>query len=266
MRRRIMIVVGAAVLAAAFASTAMATHTWGSYHWARTSGNAEVPLKVGDNVGTTWDSYLDGAIADWNASSVISLTKVVGGANNKNCRPTSGRIEVCSGNYGNNGWLGLATIWTVSGTTHIGQATTKVNDTYFNSAIYNNPNERKHVMCQEVAHDFGLDHQSESGADLNTCMDYFSNTGANANNTDSTHPNAGDYDELQWKYDPSFNGPKTSGTHTTQAGTAGHYDSSNSWSKTETGVIARPGSENVLVSHHGRFTKITVVRYANPIH
>jgi hypothetical protein len=51
-------------------------------------------------------------------------------------------------------------------------------------------------MCQEIGHTFGLDHQSTSGASLNTCMDYFSNTGANANSTLSTHPNQHDYDEL----------------------------------------------------------------------
>ena len=265
MLKRILVVAAAATLFGVFASAAMATHTWGSYHWGRTSAYPSVPLKVGNNVTSAWDSYLDTAIGDWNTSSVLTLTKVAGQARGK-CRPTAGRIEVCNGSYGNNGWLGLATIWTVSGTTHIAQATTKVNDTYFNTSTYNNPNERKHVMCQEIGHDYGLDHQSESGADLNTCMDYFSNTGANANNTDSTHPNAGDYDELQWKYDPSFNGPKTSGTHTTQSGTAGHYDSSNSWSGPSSGLVARPGSESVLVTHSGGLTKITFARYANPIH
>jgi hypothetical protein len=265
MLRRTLVVAGAVVLFGAFASAAMATHTWGSYHWARTNAFAEVPLKVGDNVSSAWDSYLTTAIVDWNSSSVLALTQVPGQAKGR-CRPTSGRIEVCNGTYGNNGWLGLATIWTVSGTTHIGQATTKVNDTYFNSSTYNNPNERKHVMCQEVGHDYGLDHQSETGADLNTCMDYFSNTGANATNTDSTHPNAGDYDELQWKYNPSFNGPRTSGTHTTQAGTAGHYDSSNSWSKSDTGVVERPGSGSTLTLHRGLVTIHVFVHWASPIH
>jgi hypothetical protein len=246
-----------------FASSAMATHTWSTYHWGRTSAYPQIPLKVGDNVSSAWTSYLDTAIGDWNASSVLSLTKVPGQAKGK-CRPTAGRIEVCSGTYGNNGWLGLATIWLSGG--HIAQAATKVNDTYFNTSTYDNPNERKHVMCQEVGHDFGLDHQSTSGADLNTCMDYFSNTGANANNTDSTHPNAGDYDELQWKYDPSFNGPKTSGSHTTQSGTAGHYDASNSWTEPVTGVIERPGSEDVLVTHENGVTQVTAVYWANPLH
>ncbi|MEP6636758.1 MAG: hypothetical protein ABJB97_08520, partial [Acidobacteriota bacterium] len=45
-------------------------------------------------------------------------------------------------------------------------------------------------------HTFGLDHQSTDGSSQNTCMDYFSNTGANAGSTISTHPNQHDYDEL----------------------------------------------------------------------
>src|SRR5262249_22659991 len=55
-------------------------------------------------------------------------------------------------------------------------------------------------MCQEVAHTFGLDHQSTDGSSLDTCMDYFSNTGANAGSTLSTRPNQHDYDELNIIY------------------------------------------------------------------
>ena len=71
-----------------------------------------------------------------------------------------------------------------------------MNDTYFNTSFYNNANEREHVMCQEVAHTFGLDHQSTDGSSLYTCMDYFSNTGANAGSTRSTQPNYHDFEEL----------------------------------------------------------------------
>ena len=75
-----------------------------------------------------------------------------------------------------------------------------MNDTYFNTATYNNPNERLHVVCQEVAHTFGLDHQSTDGSSQNSCMDYFSNTGANATSTLSTKPNAHDFDQLNLTY------------------------------------------------------------------
>ena len=168
-----------------------ANHSWGGYHWARTSN--PFTLKVGDNVTSAWDAYLDGAIADWSASSVLDLTKVTGGTRAKNCRPTAGRIEVCNANYGNNGWLGLAQIWLSGG--HITQGTSKMNDTYFNQATYNTPAYRRLVMCQEIAHDFGLDHQDENqtNPNLGTCMDYTNNPAGPPSNE---HPNAHDFEEL----------------------------------------------------------------------
>jgi hypothetical protein len=99
-------------------------------------------------------------------------------------------VEVCNGAYGNNGWLGLAQIWVTSGG-HITQGTTKMNDTYYNTSKYNTPAWRGAVMCQEVGHTWGLDHQDESGADFHTCMDYATNPDA-----DNMHPNFHDYQEL----------------------------------------------------------------------
>ena len=52
--------------------------------------------------------------------------------------PTAGRMEVCNGSYGSTGWLGIAQIWLTSGS-HITQATTKLNDTYFDTPAYNTP-------------------------------------------------------------------------------------------------------------------------------
>jgi hypothetical protein len=54
------------------------------------------------------------------------------------------------------------------------------------------------VLCQEVGHTFGLDHQDESGISLNTCMDYYHNT--SNSDTKSTSPNRHDYDELATIY------------------------------------------------------------------
>ena len=185
------------------AATLTASHSWGSYHWARTSN--PFTLKVGDNVDGNWDAYLDDAITDWTGSSVLNLSEVAGGSNPRNCRPTSGRIEVCNSKYGKNGWLGIAQIWT-SGT-HITQAITKVNDTYFNTATYNTPAWRRLVMCQEIGHDFGLDHQDETfdNPNLGTCMDYTNDPdggpgGASATDPGNEHPNAHDYQQLESIY------------------------------------------------------------------
>lgn len=172
--------------------SADASHAWSTYHWARTTSS--FTLALGDNLTTTsWKQHLATASADWSQSTVLD-TVVVAGQARGNCRPTAGRVEVCNKSYGNNGWLGLAQIWLSGG--HIVQGVTKMNDTYFNTATYNNPNEKLHVVCQEVGHTFGLGHTSEDGSSQNTCMDYFSNTGANATSTLSTHPNQHDYDQL----------------------------------------------------------------------
>lgn len=173
-----------------------ATHSWGTYHWARTSN--PFTLKVGDNVTSNWDTELNTSITDWSKSGVMDLSKVAG-TSNKRCSMVAGTVQVCNSTYGQNGWLGLASI-NITGGDHITQGSAKMNDTYFNSSTYNNPNEKLHVMCQEVGHTFGLGHTSEDGSSQNTCMDYFSNTGANAGSTVSTHPNQHDYDELASKY------------------------------------------------------------------
>ncbi|MGH8678986.1 MAG: hypothetical protein ACREUQ_11610, partial [Burkholderiales bacterium] len=93
---------------AAFPALTYANHSWGTYHWART--NNPFTLNLGDNVSSTWDSYLGTTSADWSVSVVLNTTIVTGLTTPKRCRATSGRVEVCSATYGNNGWLGLAQI------------------------------------------------------------------------------------------------------------------------------------------------------------
>ena len=192
-----------AVLFLGLASTtistaALATHSWGGYHWARTT--PQFTLKLGDNLTSAdWKSHLTQSSGNWNAGNSAVLTSIIAGTSNKRCSMVSGTTQVCNGTYGNNGWLGLASI-NLTGGTHITQGSAKMNDTYFNTATYNNPNEREHVMCQEIAHTFGLDHQSTDGSSQNSCMDYFSNTGANATSTLSTKPNQHDFDELNIIY------------------------------------------------------------------
>src|SRR5215211_2983718 len=186
----------------AFSPAAQANHSWGNYHWARTNNNL-FNLPLGDNVTLAWDSYLGTTATDWSTSSVLDTTIVAGKTSRSNCRPTSGRVEVCNYRYGSNGWLGVAQIW-VNGS-HIVQGTTKVNDTYFKTAKYNTPAWRNLVMCQEVGHTFGLDHQDEifNNTNLGTCMDYTNDPSglAGTNGTLSNeHPNAHDYDQLATIY------------------------------------------------------------------
>jgi hypothetical protein len=186
----------------AFSPAAQANHSWGNYHWARTS-NALFNLPLGDNVTSAWDGYLRTTSTDWSASKVLDTTVVAGDTTRRRCRPTSGRVEVCNYTYGTNGWLGLAQIW-VSGN-HIVQGTTKVNDTYYSRAKYNNPPWRNLVMCQEVGHTLGLDHQDENHSNINlgTCMDYTndpSGTAGTNGTLSNEHPNAHDFEQLEAIY------------------------------------------------------------------
>lgn len=181
----------------------MADHSWGNYHWARTSN--PFTLKVGDAVTSQWDAYLNEAISDWNPSTVLNLTKVASTVNPKTCKAPAGQIVACNARYGNTGWLGIAGI-SVSGG-HITSAYTKLNDTYFDTAQYNTPAWRRLVTCQEIAHDFGLDHQDETfaNANLGSCMDYTDDPdggagGASSNDPSNEHPNAHDFDQLETIY------------------------------------------------------------------
>jgi hypothetical protein len=195
---RIAAALALAFIGASFSTASQATHSWNNYHWARST--PQFTLKLGDNLTkTAWKNQLNRSSNDWNADNGPLITTVVAGqTNSQTCSMVAGTTQVCNYTYGSNGWLGLATI-NISGS-HITQGTAKMNDTYFNQAFYNTKFEKRHVMCQEVAHTFGLAHQDESGKSLNTCMDYFSNTGSNASNPVSTKPNAHDFAQLRTIY------------------------------------------------------------------
>ena len=192
MRLLLLVILSAVLFLTTFAKGVAANHSWGGYHWART-GNP-FTLNLGDNLSSTWDPHLASTSSDWSISSVLDTNIVPGLTKPRNCRATSGRVEVCNSKYGNNGWLGLAQIW-VSGV-HISKGVTKVNDTYFNNAPYNTTAWKNLVMCQEVGHTLGLDHQDEnfSNSNMGTCMDYTRSPESNQ------HPNAHDYEELEIIY------------------------------------------------------------------
>ncbi len=175
-------------------AVAIASHSWGGYHWARTAN--PFTLQLGDKVSVAWGSYLRTTSTDWTVSEVLNTTVTTTGntSSPRKCTPTNGHVEVCSEKYGNNGWLGIAQIW-VNGS-HITQGTVKVNNTYFSTAKYNTPAWKNLVMCQEVGHTLGLNHQDEvfGNTDLGTCMDYTNNPALNQ------RPNLHDYEQLEIIY------------------------------------------------------------------
>ncbi len=190
MRVKLLAIAATAALATVLTpAAAQATHSWGGYHWARTA--SPFTLALGENVDTTWDSYLRVASADWSASTVLDTPVVAGTTRPRTCKATAGMVQVCNAAYGSTGWLGIASI-SITGGTHITQGTVKLNDTYFTQAQYNTPAWRAMVTCQEVGHTLGLDHQDENftNSNLRTCMDYTNDPSTNQ------HPNKHDLDQL----------------------------------------------------------------------
>lgn len=186
MRTRAAVVLAAATVGSlSLFSPAQASHSWAGYHWGRST--SPFTLKLGDDVDVNWDSYLVKAGGDWAGASALDTSVVSGVTTGRKCRAATGRVEVCNAAYGNNGWLGLASI-SLSGK-HITQGTAKMNDTYFNTVKYNNAAERQDVMCQEVGHTLGLDHTSTDGSTQSTCMDY-------STTADVTTPNSHDFEQL----------------------------------------------------------------------
>src|SRR3990167_4763902 len=240
-----------------FAPVAYANHSWGGYHWARTAN--PFTLQLGDNVSFAWDGQLAAASADWSVSSVLDTSVVPGLTNPKNCKAVNGRVEVCNSKYGNNGWLGVASIW-ISGT-HITRGTVKLNDTYFNTTKYNTPAWRQFVMCQEIGHTFGFDHQDEifNNTNLGTCMDYTNDPSTNQ------RPNQHDYDQLEsiYAHTDSFTS-LFSRTSSARAANGGDIDTSN---PSERGKVVRKspdGRSSLYERDLGKGQKVlTFIIWAN---
>ena len=203
--------------AALVTGPAIANHSWGNYHWARTSN--PLKLDVMTAISSQWNSSVGTSIADWEQSRVLTLTgKTASGVNTKKCTAIPGKVLVCNAAYGQRGWLGIASIW--ANGNHITQATTKLNDSYHNNPPYNTAPWRALVACQEVGHDFGLAHQDEQfGApNLGSCMDYTNDPdGGGDYGPSNMHPNDHDYDQLETIYSHA-DSTNTSATQMTNFG------------------------------------------------
>lgn len=145
---------------------ASANHSWDGFHWSRATNPAQ--LQIVDSVVGEWDSYLAPSVTDWDRSAPLALNTTAGAdglIDRTACLPIAGKVRVCNAKYADPTWLGLATVW-LNGD-HISQATAQVNDTWFDTDLYNDPSAKRHVLCQEIGHAFGLDHQYTEPS----CMD-----------------------------------------------------------------------------------------------
>ena len=206
-------IVAGGVSAILFSASAFGNHTWSTYHWAK-SGSS-MPLKVVDSVTADWQFELDISIDEWNQSSVMNMSIDSADDSKKarrRCTMVPGQMRVCNNSYGRNGWLGLASIG-LDSNGHIDQGTAKMNDTYASSWT---PDQKRHVMCQEIGHVFGLNHTSVDGSSQMTCMDY-------SQDPQSISPNAHDYQMLadMYAHADSYNSYDDSAASTSGGGNPG---------------------------------------------
>ncbi len=165
--------IGIVALGASTAKALSITPSWNGYKWARTG---DLAIKTVNNTTSIWQPYFSAAITGWSQAGMIDLVPVTGTPKSATgCSAVFGTIQVCNASYGFNGWLGYANVWTSGG--FIVQATVKLNDSYYASAKYNTSAWRMSVMCQEVGHTIGLNHNNGVKTDVNTgtCMDYSNN-------------------------------------------------------------------------------------------
>ena len=137
MMHRVALAAGAALIAL---TPADATNSWNGYHWA--GRGSDLALRVNKAIASKWTTSVTTAIGDWDQSTELSLTSQTAAVDPKRCSPIAGQVLVCNAAYGRRGWLGIASIWLESGTKHITQATTKLNDSYHGRA--------RHLPTQEL--------------------------------------------------------------------------------------------------------------------
>lgn len=174
-------------------SDVRAGHQWISssgsvgYHWKRVDVDPLV-LKVRGNhdaydgiISVNWPTIFEDVVDSWSVSNANPPTNDQYGGLHLDLKVVNkGKADIQSynGYYGDTGWLGLASISIRDFEGHLRAAEAYVNEYYIEDFYwpggthytgFNEPDEWRGVMCQEIGHDFALDH---TGGD--TCM----NTGA----------------------------------------------------------------------------------------
>jgi hypothetical protein len=210
MRRAFILVIAMAMLLLS-AATALASNTWNGYHWANGDGDpheGSISLTLVDDLTEYGPEYAK-AVDDWNRDTTAAdgpLSLIPGTAANRPAAcdnddsETAGieikdTIHVCNYAYGKIGWLGLARIW-LAADGHIEAGVALMNDSYMleSGSVYDNPYAWRHVLCQEIGHTFGLDHQGSPKKQ--SCM----NARWGLTDPSFVGPNQHDYDTLDEIY------------------------------------------------------------------
>ncbi|MBI3650410.1 MAG: hypothetical protein HY231_05115 [Acidobacteria bacterium] len=139
----------------------LANHPWlcsGStaYHYSpRSVGYASAVAQSSVvRSASSYTSAYSGSVSVWD-STIVSLFV-----------SSTPKLRLYYGAYGQNGWLGLASLTSIS-SCHVNSANAKINDTYMRDTARYSQTAVNHVACQEVGHTFGLNHNRTQS---DTCM------------------------------------------------------------------------------------------------
>lgn len=153
----------------AVAAPAHATHQQGNLHWTKPQNSARTIIII-DSTTTPWAPLLPNKVSQWGQPSKID-TNLNSGATDDSTRsscpqPTNyRRVRVCSYQYNNPNWAGLASVAYNPSNGHIQHGTVKL-DGADNGSLTDAG--RRHVICQEIGHNLGLAHWNVDGN--NSCM------------------------------------------------------------------------------------------------
>jgi hypothetical protein len=192
-RTMIASVLGAGLLLAA-ATGVFADHSWNSNHW-RSDNLA--PTVVNRTTSSLYN--VPAAATEWsNLGTPIQPTLTTA---------KKGNITVSEAS--NVFWLGLARIF-IDGSGHITKGEVKLNTRLLRAY---GPAAADHVLCQELGHVLGLDHNRTQ---LDTCMNDQAPLGS------ATSPNAHDTEQLNLIYNHSDTTGTTSSSSSTGAAPSGN--------------------------------------------
>lgn len=195
--RRSRVVLAACLLLAATAvgTPGRAHHSWANYHWTRTANPAVLPYKA--NVGVNadvWTTLVPKVFNEW--GNVYQYKPGTFDVFNFKAVTTGNKITVNIADYGANGWFGSSTIKVSAITGHIVSGTVNINEFYF-VGVNNTARARGHVLCQEIGHVLGLEHNRLPQIFGTSCMN---DSSATLNSPQYRTPNYHDAEQLNSLY------------------------------------------------------------------
>lgn len=119
-----------------------------------TNGEGGLELEMQNALDETWQTEFQTAVSDWDNGDPDALTLTVKQVDvDYQCSQVDGVQKVCSGNFGETGWLGINEILKTTTSGIIQSSVAKMNEYYLRNADLP---ERQYTMCHEIVSIWGV--------------------------------------------------------------------------------------------------------------